>query len=224
MKQKKQKAVAMLTALAMLLCCAFPSETALAAKKLSAKEKNRYTKILKNREYHKDSDGLIYSQADFMLYDLNNDGRKELIVTGPLGLRIKFGTVVYSYNGKKFRHATADGEAFAVSKKGIEINDHDYQGAGEVYYKTVTTYTLESNGKLKPRITESESWNYEGKTLSKGYYKHKKGSPDKYNFLGNASKISKASYNKARAKYKLKKIKKNDMHTVSASNIKKYVK
>ncbi len=185
-------------------------------KKMSAEEITKYRQILENKEYIEDSDHLIYDDADFMLYDINNDGRKDLIISGPFGLRSVFGTVVYSYDGKKFHCTTKRGDVAGISKKGIELYDRDYEGIGEIIYESVVVYQLNTSGKLKEKTMSDSVTNMIESSLEKKYYK--------YNNSGKKIKISKSAYKKLRKKYNLKQVDpSNGMHEINNSNIETYI-
>ena len=92
-----------------------------ATKPLSSKEKKEYGSILWNKRYIADSMGSIYDNADFILYDVNNDGRKELLVSGPLGMRNVMYTMIYGYDGSKFHKTCVRGVVDGVSGKGVSV-------------------------------------------------------------------------------------------------------
>ena len=187
-----------------------------AAKKMSAEEIKKYRQILENKEYIQASGHLIYDDADFMFYDINNDSRKDLIISGPFGLRSVFGTVVYSYDGKKFHCSTKRGDVAGISKKGIELYDRDYEGIGEIIYESVVVYQLNPNGKLKEKTMSDSVTNMIEPSSEKKYYK--------YNNSGKKIKISKSAYKKLRKKYNLKQIDStNGMHEINNFNIEKYI-
>ena len=177
-----------------------PAEQVQAAS-LSKKEKKYYSKILKDQQYLEDTEHSIYGNASFLLYDINNDGRKELIVGGPLGLRCAFFSIIYSYDGKKFHKTqTINGEVSAVSKNGIAFTYDDYSHAGMERYQSVTTYKLSSKGKLTQKLIENWEGRFVGNSDKIKTVKHN------YHRTSNnkEAKISRKTYNKEYKKYKFK--------------------
>ena len=186
------------------------------AKNLSKKEKSYYRNILANKIYRQHSG--IYDQAMFTFYDANGDGRKEMFVYGPLGLRSMSYTVVYSYDGKKFTHAVVSGDLVKVSNKGFycECNDYSLKNDGEMIFLDNTCYTLTKKGIVTKRYEESKSELLRSDGLTKVLshtYKN-----------GSEKPISKNTYKKGIKKYKLKKVDKKKVYEVNADNIAKCLK
>ena len=187
------------------------------AKSLSKKETNYYKYILTNKMYRQHSG--IYDQAKFTLFDVNKDGRKELFVFGPLGLRSMTFTVVYSYDGKQFRYTVVNGSLTKVSRKGFYCECLDYSFTKDnrtCYYWDNTCYTLSKSGVVKARIGEHKRRDYyvngTNKLVSHTYTN------------ASGKQIKKKAYKKKLKKYKLKKVKKSRLHEVNYTNAVKYVK
>lgn len=207
------------------------------AKALSKKEKAYYSKVLKEKKYIEDTEHSIYEGGEFLLYDMNGDGRKELIVGGMLGLRCASFSIIYSYDGKKFHKTeTINGEVSAVSPKGIAFTYDDYSQAGIVRYHEVSTYKLSSKGVLTQKLNEYLETKTDTETWKERTVKH--------NFCklesNKEKKISKKAYTKAYKAYKFKTVGNNfsyeengktitrkfdiQLHSVDESNIKKYIR
>lgn len=176
------------------------------SRNLSKKEKTYYAKVLKKELYNKVEMPLI-TGGNYILEDLNNDGRKELIITGVVGVRTLSYTILYYYDGKKFHHKSVQGMFVKHSKSKFLINDSDYEGAGEVYYTNYNTYSMSKNGSLKKVLSKQVVQNYVLNTKTTKCYQ-------RYN--GKMKKISQKKYNSILKKYKMVKSKER-----SKSNVKK---
>lgn len=189
------------------------------ARNLTTQEKNDYRRVLRNKDYIGCG---IYNAATFVLYDINGDGKKELIVSGPLGMRSAMFSRVYTHVNKKLVHYDFDGEITGVSKKGMRFDQNDYEGAGEVFYDDTRIYVLSKKGKLvkKAECNSVSVFDYTTDKV-KGTVKYFKCVRNKL------AKISKKNFNKIEKSYKFtsvgfgKKIKPYDVNEV---NIKKYIK
>jgi hypothetical protein len=178
-----------------------------ATKKLTKKEKKYYSNILWNQLYLDDSD--ICQSGTWLLYDINNDGRKELLVSGPLGVQQAYQTVVYSYDGSKFHKTCLPGEVVNVSKKGIETCNGFYSGS--LYNWEYTVYSINTKGKESLKLTCDFETDLSTDSEKYTYYNSK------------SKKITEKSYNKQYKKYKFKKVGK-DVKEYSASSKKNILK
>ena len=237
MREKRNIMIMALTSIVVMFMIVIFSTENLQAAPLSKKEKCYYTKILKSKQYVKDTESSIYGLGEFLLYDVNNDGRKELIVSGPLGLRSAFFSIIYSYDGKNFyKSETIEGEVTGVSKKGIEFTYNDYSGAGEERYDTISIYKLSSKGRITEKLREySES----EMNLPSGIVKEKVHYYSKV-IDNKIIKINKKEYKKIRKKFSLKTTGTNysyemngklihlkydiQVHSINNKNIKKFLK
>ena len=77
-----------------------------------------YAKVLKNQQFIADADGNMDLGTDFILYDINKDGHKELIVNGFVGDRGEDVSIVYS--PKKDKYVKMLREKRAVLREGTE--------------------------------------------------------------------------------------------------------
>ena len=239
MKKGIKNKIAMLvivTFLSTLIVGIIPADHVQAAS-LSQKEQKYYSKILKEKQYIEDTGHSIYDDASFILYDINGDGYKELIVSGPLGLRCAFFSIIYSYDGKKFHKTeTINGEVSAVSKNGITFTYDDYAQAGIERYHSVTTYKLGSKGKLTKKINEYLETRFDEYTAKDDTVDH-----SYYKIVNDKEvKITKKIYKKAYQKYKFKTVGYNysyeengktishkcdiQLHQINDNNIKKFIK
>lgn len=189
------------------------------AASLSDKESNYYKKIMTSKQYLEDSS--IFEGGTFTLYDVNGDGRKELLISGALGLRSATFTIIYSYDGKKFHHTEVRGTLTKVSSKGFFTDSDDYEQAGAITYSDDTCFTLTKKGKAKEKYQESIVMEYDSEketynVTSHNYYKYKD---------GKQTAIKKAAYKKGVKSFEFKKIgKKVKAYEINDENISKYVK
>lgn len=174
-----------------------------------------YANILRKPLYLDDGNEVMGSE--FSLYDLNNDGRKELIVNGWAGSKAENVCIIYSPKRNKYVKSALAGGVQKVSAKGVYATEYSQSGAGMYSCEIEYVYQLDADGKAYRVLSKSTDWEYDlnaGKDRITGisYYKSKN---DK------DSKITKKMYRSALKKYKFKKVK---MHAITIENIRKYVK
>lgn len=174
-----------------------------ATKSLSSKAKKEYANILWYSQYLDDSEHFICQGSTFVLYDINKDGQKELMVSGPLGLRNVMYTMIYSYNGKKMNKNCIRGDVIAVSSNGIAVADTDYSGSE--YYEDTVVYTFDKNCKGNRKITKAVVYDMENDSTKTEYRD------------GSNKAITKQKFNAEYKKYKLKTVGKS-VKSFSASN------
>ena len=191
---------------------------------LSSTEKRQFSKYISERmevteygtNFSSDEFGMIYG-AKFSLCDVNQDGCKDLVITGALGLRTMTLSEVYMHVGDKYVTVPYGGTITGVGKKGICIDTDDYEQAGAIRYTDESIYKIDSKGNSKSKLQFFKSVMFydiennieykKGKLLSKNYYI-------------NGKKTTKAKYNTIRKKYKFKSIK---WHNMTKTNINKYL-
>lgn len=78
-----------------------------------------YAKVLKNQQFIADADGNMEQGIDFILYDINKDGRKELIVGGVVGPQAEDVSIIYSPKKNKYIKTVILGRVEKVSSKGV---------------------------------------------------------------------------------------------------------
>ena len=193
-----------------------------AAGKLTVSEKREFKKYLNdgmgdNGRFMTKETGLIY-ESKFFFYDVNNDGHKDLIVTGALGLRSMTFTEVYLHAGKKYIAIPYNGTLVGVHKNGMKFLTEDYGMAGAVRYTDVEVYRMNAKGKSTQKLAKNQTvmWYDEEKDIE---YPDGKILELKYKVNGKIS--SSKDYVRAMKKYKFSKVK---WHTVNKKNINKYVK
>ena len=194
---------------------------------LSKAEKKKFSKYLQGGIVHKQygsyykskKQGILYS-AQFFVYDINNDGHKDVIVSGALGLRTMTFSEIYMHVDGKYKVIPIRGTLNGVSSKGLNVIENDYSGAGAERYHSRIAYKFDKHG----NITAEHSYNIDtlfydvstnteykkGKILSKKYLD------------ANGKKISKSTYKKTLQQTNKKKNVK--MHEITKANIKKYLK
>lgn len=179
----------------------------------SKKAISAYKKFLKKESYTVDSGTYDMSNSSFTIKDLNNDKIKELILFPNVDAMCTY--VIYSYYKGKVRCVESAGHAEIgyFNKKSVFISEWTISSTGIIvqYYKTY------KNGKLKTIASHTnyeyfdpsmeDAYEVSGKTVSAKKFK----------------KILKRKYKLSKpAKYKY--IKAKQRHTVTKTNIKKFVK
>jgi hypothetical protein len=176
------------------MCFSVVTPVSAATKKLTETEKNKYGSILWNQLY---KSAYLDSATYFVLYDVNGDGRKDLLVSGPAGAHGNMQTIVYGYDGKSF-HKTdmLEGKVVGVSSKGIAT----YASGGSSAYSGGTgTNVYYINKKCKSTLKLSYFAEYNYMTRPNGALA--------YTYTGSGGKtITKSSYNKLYNKYNFKKV------------------
>lgn len=92
-----------------------------------------------SHEYTSNENGIFW-EARFYLYDINKDGRNDLIVTGALGLRCKMFTDIVLDMPNGLEEYCFDGVPTFVRDNYVFFDDMDYSGAGEENY--ITRYVV----------------------------------------------------------------------------------
>ena len=213
MKKTKEKNNIMKKVLLMLCAAVLLITTALgssvtdvqaASKKEKAKTMRKFKNIMENVSYRSDMPSWAYSYLDtadgesFCVYDINNDKKMELIVTGMEGSSASY-TVIYSSEGKLI--GEFDGDVTGVAKNAVKVyNATDLGGEDGTIYKVT-----------KKKIVPIASWcrMFSGENQGMTYY------------LGEYKKTTKSKYKKAINKYKFKKV---VYHMGTQKNIDKYLK
>lgn len=180
-------------------------------------EANYYKSVLENQLYIEDADDNMESATEFLLYDVDKDGRKELIINGYVGGKSEQVSIIYCHKKNKYVKTVMLGHVEKVSSKGIYTSDIATSGAGYNFYESRYVYRLNSDGKAYEILNKSVTSEYspsidDYKTTSIKYYKCK-GEKE--------TKITKKRFNALLEKYKLKHA---NMHQITTENIKKYVK
>lgn len=164
---------------------------------LSKKEKNYYAKVIRYKLWWSAAP-ILDGAKSIYLEDLNNDGRKEFIISGFWGVRNVSSTVIYYYDGKKFHHKVLDGELLKKSKNKFYILSGNYDGSGEVYYYDSYVYSMDKKGNIVKILAEKEKYISEsGKSYAKYYKRHN----------GKMQRVNQKRYKKAFKSFKMKKIK-----------------
>jgi hypothetical protein len=179
-----------------------------------------YKKILENQQYVQDSGGME-TYAEFILYDINGDGQKELLVSGSCGVKGVGFTVVYSYIGNKITMDCVEGTPIGISNKGLKLRYDDQMQAGMIVLAEDVTYQLNKKGTLVRKLSYyvEREWNGSDMRVTQRIR-------NKYNGE-TTTKISRKSYEKLQKKYKLKSVGvkgKVVPREVNEANIKKYLK
>lgn len=183
----------------------------------SSTDAEYYADVLKNQQYLADADGNMEQGIDFVLYDINNDGRKELIVSGVVGPKAEDVSIIYSPKKNKYIKTVILGRAEKVSSKGVYTSEWCQSGAGLYHSEMRYVYKIGSSGKAYMVLSEHTDSEYDMgtkkyKTTGVGY--------SKYND-GKETKITKKKYQSLIQKYKLKRV---YMRLITTENIEKYVK
>lgn len=101
-----------------------------------------------------------FIQPSICIVDVNNDGRKDLVVNGVLGLRSKSFTDIILNLPEGLSSLSFDGNAVAVCNGYAFFEASDYDGAGSTTYED--TYVVKFDGKGGARTVLShaheESW------------------------------------------------------------------
>lgn len=204
--KKVKKLMTLLLCASLILSGVFgimPVEKVKAASTLSKTEQKKYQSILKKHSYVKSSDPFGgdffgYDNDMFALYDLDGNGRKELIIF-IFGLSFDTSyTAVYSYDGKKFRRDITAGIIEKVGKNGYMRSAETVTG----YQAHVIYYT--SNGKIQEKL--------QGENEMYGSFKVVNGQ-----FI----EISEKEYQKLYRKYSKNAFKDLKLKEITNSNIKK---
>ena len=202
---------------------AYASENvAYAAGKLTTSEVREFKKYLndgrgEDTSFMMKKNGCVYG-AKFCLYDVNQDGHKDLIVTGYLGMRSMTFTEVYLHIGKKYIAIPYDGTLVGIHKNGIKFLTEDYAQAGLIRYTDIEVYKINTRGKSTQKLAKYRTFSWYDEENDTEY-------PDgkllELTYKVNGKKTSKKAYVNAMKKYKFSKVK---WHTVNKKNIDKYVK
>jgi hypothetical protein len=165
-----RKTIKRLTAILLIfaMCFSIVTPVSAAAKKLTKKEKKYYSNVLWNQLY---LDSYLSKQAQyFVLYDVNGDGRKELLVSDKSS-----GSMVYGYDGKNFHKAYLSGVVVGVSKKGVVTKDVNYNETCvySVSKKCIGTLKLAYSNVGIARITKNGEKEISKSSYNKLYKKYK---------------------------------------------------
>lgn len=176
-----------------------------------------YAKVLKNQQFIADANGSMDLGTEFILYDINKDGHKELIVNGIVGDRGEDVSIVYSPKKDKYIKTVMCGLVEKVSTKGVYTSEWYQSGAGLYHSEIRYVYQLDSSGKAYMDLSKYTHTEYDRgakkyKTTGSGYFKYNDGTE---------TKITKKKYQSFIQKYKFKKA---TTHLITAENIRKYVK
>lgn len=183
----------------------------------SSTDADYYAKVLKNQQFIADADGNMEQGIDFILYDINKDGRKELIVSGVVGPKAEDVSIIYSPKKNKYIKTFILGRVEKISSKGVYTSEWCQSGAGLYHSEIRYVYQLDSSGKAnmvlsKYTDTEYDMGTQKYKTTGAGYFKYS-GKKE--------TKITKKNYQSLIQKYKFKKA---TTHLITTENIEKYVK
>lgn len=184
----------------------------------SSTDAEYYAKVLKNQQYLDDADGNMEQGIDFLLYDINKDGRKELIVSGVVGSQAEDVSIIYSPKKNKYIKTVILGRVEKVSSKGIYTSEWCQSGAGLYHSEMKYVYQLYSSGKANMVLSKYTDMEYDMGTQK---YKTKGAGYSKYSGGKKETRITKKKYQSLIQKYKLKKA---TTHLITTENIKKYVK
>lgn len=146
MKQVVKKMLVIPLSLVFMMCLSSPYNVQ--AKTLSTKENEKYASVLEKESYLDDSTLISPGSSSFTLYDVNNDGRKDLIIQGYLGLRSASEYCIYTYDGKEFHRSYGNGDILGVYKNYILADYYDYSDAGEHTYDEYYVSKVNSKGKI----------------------------------------------------------------------------
>jgi hypothetical protein len=192
MRQTMKRVTTVLLIFAM--CFSVVTPVSAATKKMTAAEAKKYSNILWNKLYMNTA---MDSANYFVLYDVNGDGRNELLFSGPAGAHGNLRTIVYGYDGKSF-HKTdmLDGKVVGVSSKGIATKVSDTNSA---YSSVKGTCVYSFDKKFKATLKLSYSAERDYMARPNGSYV--------YSYTGSSNKkITKSSYNSQYKKYNFKKV------------------
>ena len=183
----------------------------------SSTDADYYAKVLKNQQFIADADGNMEQGIDFILYDINKDGRKELIVSGVVGPKAEDVSIIYSPKKNKYIKTVILGRVEKVSSKGVYTSDWCQSGAGLYHSEMRYVYKIGSSGKAYMVLSEYTDSEYDMRTKKDkitgvGYFKYND---------GKETKITKKKYQSLIQKYKLKRV---YMRLITTENIKKHVK
>lgn len=183
----------------------------------SSTDADYYAKVLKNQQFIADADGNMEQGIDFVLYDINNDGRKELIVSGVVGPKAEDVSIIYSPKKNKHIKTVILGRVEKISSKGVYTSEWCQSGAGLYHSEMRYVYKIGSSGKAYMVLSEYTDSEYDMgtqkyKTTGAGYFKYND---------GKETKITKKKYQSLIQKYKLKRV---YMRLITTENIEKYVK
>ena len=203
--------------------------TVQAATRITPAEKKEFKRYLTNGmeyngdyEYFSSEKGPILS-PNFCLYDVNNDGHKDLIVSGVVGIRELYLTEIYMHVGKKYVKISYDGMFAGVGKKGILIEIQDY-GYGEVGEGGIFqdddkyVYQISTKGKSTEKLHKSMSVKFSESDMLN---ENAKGKVLRKIYTMNGKKTTQKKYTAEYKKYAFKKV---TWHTLTDSNIQKYIK
>ena len=203
--------------------------TVQAATRITPAEKKEFKRYLTNGmeyngdyEYFSSEKGPILS-PNFCLYDVNNDGHKDLIVSGARGIRELYFTEIYMHVGKKYVKISYDGMFEGVGKKGIliEIQDYGYGEDGEggiVQDDDKYVYQISTKGKSTEKLHKSISVKFSESDMLN---ENAKGKVLRKIYTMNGKKTTQKKYTAEYKKYAFKKV---TWHNLTDSNIKKYIK
>lgn len=96
-------------------------------------------------------DELIH-EASFAVADVNQDGYKDVLVKGYLGLRCKELSDIGFFNGKEIVEVAGDGSPYGYRDNYIYFQDPDYAQAGAIIYDVNGIYEVNPDFKLEQRL------------------------------------------------------------------------
>ncbi|MCR4955665.1 MAG: hypothetical protein K6A30_03160 [Lachnospiraceae bacterium] len=187
-----------------LLLTLLPANNAKASSALPDNVAEYYRGVIENSKYVTDSDKGIYNEegTQFLLYDVNKDGVKELIVWGSLGLRCKMFSVIYTYDGSEFHHKVIDGEPVGVTRSAIAFSDPDYEQAGMYRYERKLVYSISNKAKKTIKLRGYRTRKFNEKTQ-----KYKTVKNVCYKGMGSSKvKITRTKFNKLYKAYGFKTV------------------
>jgi hypothetical protein len=165
------------------------------AKALTEEEKTKFAEYI-NGSMHS-------SIAKFNLYDVNNDGRKDLVILD-YGNGIMQYTTIYMHIGSSYKEVYFDGEMTSYGKKGVKAVYGMTNGmTGTVASTETTVYNISKKGKLTTKLVQTKDNINNSST-----------------YKVNGKKSNAKKYKAALKKYSFTKVKWKDLND---DNIKKYI-
>ena len=81
-----------------------------------------YRNLLLDESYKKDGEYGFDNDCYFLLWDADEDGEKELLVTGPTGVDSLYASILYDYENNVLSFTTLHGDPVAVAIGAVEID------------------------------------------------------------------------------------------------------
>lgn len=172
--------------------------TSASAASLSAAEKNEFNKIIKKCK----TEDSFTNWNRYAFYDLNKDGKKDLLLEGYAGSPGSDVTHVYLHIGKQYKKVELGGSVFGVASKGFLVKEEYRSGAGAEHYINECVYEMKRDGSINCRLRHDKSWMYFDSSTGTVY---EDGKLTGNTFYRDGKKCSASEYKKAYKKYKIKK-------------------